>query len=329
MLKTSFEFIDLDNITEQELMDVLDKNKQHAINIKLKTKQLEEIAKKTKQEKYIKTQSEEIHLTNDSEEETEEYSFEDEVDFYLNSLGSVTIEMEDEEIIRLLPSKKNSNYQNLLFRLKLEAIKSLESIHDLLLELPSLKESEAEYLKQEKLIERRKINAIDQVLTNDNTKEEEIKNKLVFVPTSGGNIRILEELQNISKEHYPSFLELIESIKNNTFKNVKRFSRVDKKMSGISEVRDISTGARVIFDRIGLDTYAIITSFMKKTSHNKGYQNQLTNKTLNYKNMLPAIKENLDNAEFMGQQQEYETELYNTLQNHKTTSTGGIKCKTK
>ena len=82
---------------------------------------------------------------------------------------------------------------------------------------------------EEIISEEEKIGIIKNHLTKNDEKEETItskphQNNLIFVPTTGGNIRVLDELDKISPEYYARFFELFQSIKDGTFKNEQRFS---------------------------------------------------------------------------------------------------------
>ena len=87
-----------------------------------------------------------------------------------------------------------------------------------------------------------------------------------------GNIRVIDEIEKISKsspEFCSEFLELFQSIQDGSFKRVKRFLN-NNKLVGISEVRGFKP--RVVFDRIGKNDYAIITAFLKKCDNDRGYE---------------------------------------------------------
>ena len=104
---------------------------------------------------------------------------------------------------------------------------------------------------------------------------------------------------------------MFDSIKDGSFKNVKRFSNTNNKNAGVSEVRDYKI--RVVFDRISSHDYAIITAFIKKSDNDAGYLKSLISKVKNYDNIRAILKNNLNNPEFMNLQKEYENELYNIL----------------
>ena len=55
-------------------------------------------------------------------------------------------------------------------------------------------------------------------------KEQKQKNNIIFSKTTGGNVRVIEELESIPSEYYPAFQELFDSIEDGTLKGIKRFS---------------------------------------------------------------------------------------------------------
>ena len=71
-----------------------------------------------------------------------------------------------------------------------------------------------------------------------------------------------EEIWHLTKDFYPSFLELIKSIEDGTFKGVKRFTN-NHDLLGVNEVK--AHQVRVGFVRLAVDTYALITAFVKKS----------------------------------------------------------------
>ena len=97
-----------------------------------------------------------------------------------------------------------------------------------------------------------------------------------------------------------------------TFRNVKRFSSNNTETAGFCEVKNHKT--RVVFDRVGPNTYAVITAFMKKSDKDKGYFDFLKRVLSDYKtNNQKVLKESCDSVEFMTLQKHYELELFNKL----------------
>ena len=103
------------------------------------------------------------------------------------------------------------------------------------------------------------------------------------------------------------FRGLINSIRDGSFKNVKRFHSSNNKTAYASEVKDYKI--RVVFDRIGPHEYALITAFIKKSDNDIGYQRTLISKIRNYMNIKNSLIENLSNPSFLALQKQYEKEL--------------------
>ena len=159
----------------------------------------------------------------------------------------------------------------------------------------------------------RKIKAISKQLTltiEEITQTPVIENELIFVPTSGGNIRIFDELDHIPSNFYKKFESLFASIKDGTFKGVKK---LQGSLEGLAEVRDIPSGSRVTFMRLDQNRYAVISAFVKKSDNNSGYQKMVENHYQSYRQQEPALKANLDNPEFLELHKQYEQELFRKL----------------
>lgn len=323
MPDTSFEIVNLENITEDKLLKALDNNRKKAHALKQKLKELQKTPKEIKSSTFHSSAIEETI-------QKEENTFENEIDFYLNNLNSITLNTSEEDILHLLPPRRKGNYQEIVLRLKLECNKTLRELREITEEEKDLKLEDLDSIQDRVKLERKKLTILNQLLLLQPIEKEEtpIKNHFVFVPTSGGNIRVLDEIDSVPTEFYPSFTALFQSIQDGTFKGVKRFTS-NVKIAGISEVRDVANKTRVVFDRIGPDTYAIITAFPKNVMQSHGYNEQLERKIGNYRKWLPRIKENLKNPEFLKEQELYEQELWNKLNSSEKGQMGGLRCKKK
>lgn len=302
--------LDLDTATEEQLRTTIDCNARTARLMRSeidKLRRVAEAAKKTKKP-----------VIEESQEEPEEKQdlidadFEDEVEYYLSQLRELTIENIDDEITSALPSRKHYQYTRILNRLKLESIRNLKEIKDLLQEegvsLDDLPEFQAEYN-----LELKKIALITKALEPKQVETEQVEakeNNLIFVPTPGGDIRVLDEIDDIPSEYYDRFNGLFQSIKDGTFKNVRRFSSHND-LVGLCEVKDFKV--RVIFVRLNHDSYAVISAFIKKSDNDKAYRASTIKKYFDYQNVENALISNLGNEEFMEMQKTYEQELFRKL----------------
>ncbi len=315
--------VDLTDLTEQELLEVIGDNVKATKMMKSKIKELKNVWKKANNlsddiEK-DKTSEEDVDFRDNSYNKPSkklDTSFEDEIHYYLTEISRILEDDLEEKLASCLPSKSHYRYKEIILRLKLESLKNIKEIKELLVaENENISSEDMKEFKDEILLEQKKIDLLTSIANSKDDKKEEqvVKNRFVFATRSGGNIRVLEELKRIPSECYSSFLGLFDSIKNGTFRDVKRFNS-NPDVLGFCEVRDISANTRVVFDRVDENTYALITAFIKKVdSCDNGYMNNLKNKILDYKREAAQIKANLSNSEFMGLQQEYEDELYRKL----------------
>ena len=306
-----FEFKNVDDIDEKEIIRLLDKNKQTAQKINSEIKRLES--------------AQDIDITMNSnrivsilEENQEEISkrkkevFEEEIDFYLSELSEV--KDLDTDFKSALPVKKKQNYEKIVRRLILESYKNIKDINDFILELDSeISKEDLTSLKEEILLENKKIRLMQDYLIKDEKdiiEEDNEDNNLIFVETTYGNIRALEELKRIDNEHYSNFKELLQSIKDGTFKDVKRFKNNDA-LDGLFEVR--LPYARIVFKRLNKNTYAIITAFVKKTRNSKSYRESLIKRVLDYKNIEEDIKKKIEDNNYILKNKNIEAEIFEML----------------
>lgn len=246
------------------------------------------------------------------EDVQEEDSFEDEIAFYLNSYRQLGEEFSIEDIRSILPRKKHPKYKDILLRLSLESVKEIKEVKEIL-RSEDISEEEQEICNRIIETETKKIDYIKSRLLQSEKQEEvveEEKNNLVLVPTLSGNIRIIDDLEHIPNDYYEGFKDLIESIVDGTFKNVKMFVS-NSQLFGISEVKAFKI--RVVFTRLNENTYALITAFVKKSDKDKLYNESLNGKVKEYRSLEPKLKMNLSNQEFMKENEKSVQELFNIL----------------
>ena len=248
------------------------------------------------------------------EEETEEDSFEDEVNYYLNSYRLLSDNFTEEEIKSILPKKKNSRFKDILLRLALESVKEIKDIEELL-RTEDLSSKEKESFEAMIASERRKIDYIKSRLVKSETEEkddeEEEKNTIILVPTIGGNIRIIDELEHIPNDYYAGFKKLIDSIVDGTFKNVKSFTNHPVLSGDISEVKLFKI--RVVFTRLSSNTYALLTAFVKKSNSDKLYHESLVNKVKDYYGVESKLVAALGSEEFLEENSKNVRQLYSII----------------
>lgn len=303
--------LDLDTATEDQIKAAIDCNVRTSRLMRSeieKLRRVAESAKKTKKPIIVEQPiSEEKVLKPEIDED-----FENEVDYYLSQIKELKLASIDEDFEKSIPSRKHYQYERILNRLKLESLRTLKEIKDLLGE-EGLTTEDISVFQSEYSLELKKIELINKALApqkEEELGEEKTENKLIFVPTQGGDIRILEEIDSMPSEYYERFLGLFQSIKDGTFKNAQRFTG-NNELAGLCEVKDFKV--RVIFVRLNRDSYAVISSFIKKSDNDKAYRASVVRKYSEFLNMESSLRANLDNEEFMALQATYEQELFNKL----------------
>lgn len=301
------------NITEKQLIEAISENTKKAITINTMIKKLQDASIiETKDEK--RENNDEQTSTEINRQEEIDEAFEDEVEYYLTELNQLEKDNIEKEISGVLPSHLNYNYKKILLRLQAESLKNIKEIKELIKEeKENLTTEDLTYLYKDISFETKKISLIGKRLEKkeENENPEEFSNNLVFVPTPSGNIRIIEDIKHLAPEYYDGFKGLLDSIKNGTFKNVKRFNSYYE-FNGICEVKD--SLIRILFARLNKDTYAIISAFTKKCQSDKAYWTMLVNRTTDYRVCSEKLKENLLNEEFIKEQSNIEKNLYTILE---------------
>lgn len=301
---------------EENLEKIIRYNIGKANGIRNELKLLESTAKTSNTQVEHKNQHVDVKFVEmEIEEEPEEYEY-----YYSNimdDLGedfNIDIEELKQVLILNLPSTENKNYLNIVNRIKLELLKEIY-------EYEKLKEEETdekyiEMFEKEISFYQNLIKLIDEILTDEIDtsieKSSKIDNHLIFLKTHNGSIYAENDLLAIKEEYYESFQELLESIKNGTFKNVKRFKKNNKTLGGISEVKGFKT--RVVFDRIDKDKYVIINIFIKKSDNDRGYQELLKTRVDFYKKHKDVIKEQLKDSEYIEENRTIASNLFNGLE---------------
>ena len=159
--------------------------------------------------------------------------------------------------------------------------------------------------------EKRKMSCLLEIINHkDDINEKDNKNKLFLIPNSTGSVKILDDLRSEDASFYPSFLELINSIEDGTFKNVKRFKN-NNDLVGVCEVKGYQV--RVVFARIDKDTYGLITALVKKQDNDSNYRNFLKKRISEYRKVCPSLKKYISDEKIMAENSDNLAELYNIL----------------
>ena len=301
------EILEIDeNTTSNDILRIIDNNIKEASLLRseinsLSTYKTELIEQEEKTEETIII-NKEINKDDD---------FEDEVDYYLEDYKYYNGKTNIKDLSKILPSKSNYRYKELLIRLHAESIKEIKDLE----ELTILEDDPITLIdiRKEIIYENDKIKCIKELLIDKELikEQEKVKNNLILAPSLSGKIVILDDLKHIPSEYYPAFCEIITSVENGTFKGVKRLSNDSIYGVSVSEVR--GDGIRVLFQRLNNNTYSLITAFTKKTDSNRGYKDFVRNRLSNYSAVYDYIKESLDEISFRQENKLYVEEMFRLL----------------
>lgn len=316
-----FIFKDIDNLTEDELLKLLDQNKEISNDKKRELTNLSNVKNKKKIEiitpkKEFIVPKESIEtkevIIDDLDDETDE--FEDKIDFYLSELRKLDIK-ETDDILDSLPTRNNYDYKKIILRLIMEFKKDINDINSII-KKEELSKKELIDLKNEINTNNKMISLLKELLEYKEEEKEEHKqkNNLFFSTTPSGNVRVIEELESIADEYYPLFQELFESIEDGSFKGIKRFTN-NNELKGALEVR--APKVRIIFTKLSKNNYMAVTAFTKKLTMNRGYIVPIKLKYLEYKKEEKKMKELVDDPDFIIKNAEYKEKLYSLLGNKK------------
>lgn len=311
-----FIILDLDDeISSEEIFEVISKNHNTSMLMDKEVKKLKELASKSTKRVENDNKTPEKEMIYDEVDEVNS-ELDDKVDYY-NYLISSIDDCEDlqDQIESSLPNPNTGDYKTIVLRLKLKLLKRIKETADFISECrEEFDDEDLEEYKEEIRLCSKKLEILKSESNEEvNENKASTKNNFFFPVSSMGNIRVIDEIEKISKsspEFCSEFLELFQSIQDGSFKRVKRFLN-NNKLVGISEVRGFKP--RVVFDRIGKNDYAIITAFLKKCDNDRGYKDSLELKIQKYMSQRDNIVKRLNNPEFRALNEQYTNELFGKL----------------
>ena len=311
-----FIILDLDDeISLEEIFEVISKNHNTSMLMDKEVKKLKELSSKSTKRVEDDNKTPEKEMIYDEADEVNS-ELDDKVDYY-NYLISSIDDCEDlqDQIESSLPNPNTGDYKTIVLRLKLKLLKSIKETADFISECrEEFDDEDLEEYKEEIRLCSKKLEILKSESNEEvNENKTSTKNNFFFPVSSMGNIRVIDEIEKISKsspEFCSEFLELFQSIEDGSFKRVKRFLN-NNKLVGISEVRGFKP--RVVFDRIGKNDYAIITAFLKKCDNDRGYKDSLELKIQKYMSQRDNIVKNLNNPEYRALNEQYTNELFGKL----------------
>lgn len=311
-----FIILDLDDeISSEEIFEVISKNHNTSMLMDKEVKKLKELSSKSTKRVENDNKTPEKEMIYDKVDEVNS-ELDDKVDYY-NYLISSIDDCEDlqDQIESSLPNPNTGDYKTIVLRLKLKLLKRIKETADFISECrEEFDDEDLEEYKEEIRLCSKKLEILKSESNEEvNENKTSTKNNFFFPVSSMGNIRVIDEIEKISKsspEFCSEFLELFQSIQDGSFKRVKRFLN-NNKLVGISEVRGFKP--RVVFDRIGKNDYAIITAFLKKCDNDRGYKDSLELKIQKYMSQRDNIVKRLNNPEYRALNEQYTNELFGKL----------------
>lgn len=311
-----FIILDLDDeISSEEIFEVISKNHNTSMLMDTEVKKLKELSSKSTKRVEDDNKIPEKEMIYDEVDEVNS-ELDDKVDYY-NYLISSIDDCEDlqDQIESSLPNPNTGDYKTIVLRLKLKLLKRIKETADFISECrEEFDDEDLEEYKEEIRLCSKKLEILKSESNEEvNENKTSTKNNFFFPVSSMGNIRVIDEIEKISKsspEFCSEFLELFQSIQDGSFKRVKRFLN-NNKLVGISEVRGFKP--RVVFDRIGKNDYAIITAFLKKCDNDRGYKDSLELKIQKYMSQRDNIVKRLNNPEYRALNEQYTNELFGKL----------------
>lgn len=311
-----FIILDLDDgISSKEIFEVISENHKTSTLIDKEVKKLKELSSKSTKRVEDDNKTPEKEMIYDEADEVNS-ELDDKVDYY-NYLISSIDDCEDlqDQIESSLPNPNTGDYKTIVLRLKLKLLKSIKETADFISECrEEFDDEDLEEYKEEIRLCSKKLEILKSESNEEvNENKTSTKNNFFFPVSSMGNIRVIDEIEKISKsspEFCSEFLELFQSIEDGSFKRVKRFLN-NNRLVGISEVRGFKP--RVVFDRIGKNDYAIITAFLKKCDNDRGYKDSLELKIQKYMSQRDNIVKKLNNPEYRALNEQYTNELFGKL----------------
>ena len=225
------------------------------------------------------------------------------VSFYLAQIENANTY---EEIVQILPDKRNTNYLEIIDSILLYYYSNIIDIKKYLREI-----NDDEMLKYKEFLEE-KIEFIKRYkneLSLDSVTVKKNDNIILFLTTNASNVCVLSDIEkNISPDVYWEFKQLIESIKDGTFKGVKQMSS-SSPLAGLSEVRAHPRQGRVVFKNISENIYILLHAFIKKDTSSSRLVNTTKSRYYLLKQSLNDIKEKIKDPNYI----EYNNDLYNSV----------------
>lgn len=140
--------------------------------------------------------------------------------------------------------------------------------------------------------------------------------KLLYTTTPIGNICLLNDLKQISREAYPEFLTLFESIIHGNPKNVKTIDKSCKKFKNTFLEVKLNT-SRMTFHTLSNNAFVLSGAFTKKVYTNSITGSKFRSIDSNFSRNKDFFLANLNNPEYLNSQEKITEEVYKILRKGK------------
>ena len=305
-----FKTTNLDNVNENDLIMVLNHNARCASFTRGEIEKLKKATASSESKISIVSKPEKVIV---EKMEEEDKVFEDKVQKCLDDIKSLEEDVE-ENIYEMLPSERDYDYEKIILRVILEFKKEINDINEIVVdEYETMSKEDLEEFSKEIKGFQKCIELLKNVLKEEKSEDadDDIDNTIIFIPTTSGNPRLLDDIKSIPEDSYEEFLELFLSIKDGSFKGDKRF-QMNHKLIGLREVK--GSQLRITYVKLGKNTYGILNAFMKKVDSSHGYRNMLYTRYKDYKNNVrDKIKKKIKDEEFLKVHKDYEIEVFRML----------------
>lgn len=200
-----------------------------------------------------------------------------------------------EELLKCLPDKGDVLYQNKLARIKCELRLDIDIFDNLI--YTTDEEDMKNYLLESRRELQDKLNFILDI--ESDKKDSDIiispdENVDIFYFNYNGTNLVISDLLGEDTEKYPFYTTLLQSIKNQAFKGIKKIT----KQFCICSLYQVRFGdQRIIFDYIDRDKIIIIQAFTKKVKMDKKYRSTTEGRFEKYLSVKDDIIKRLKNDE--------------------------------
>ena len=232
----------------------------------------------------------------ESEEVNEDLSLKIDISFYMESLNKIN---DVSEMKNFLPSQNNQTTVDIINTILFNLLEDMMIIKRLLnnsdCESDDISYYQIEYDQLKEKVDNLKKYLKDLQMNKQVKSKKE--NKIIFLKTDTGNNCFMNDLlKNVDPHYYRSMKELLESIKNGEFKNVKSFIG-NRFLVGLSEVKGYQT--RIIFKRLKSDLYIVMQAIVKKMDNSQHYRSTIVARYDMYKKQEEKINKMIQIPEFL------------------------------